>query len=115
MERVVACEAALDIPPTGQAKAGGSRSEFLGSRQELFSSVPLTELWKIGDVNDTAEQPQPLLQKSPVSVYKVWEAPSDSLERTHQQQDQASAAVLLLRTGPKLRGRYLTAPTRNPG
>lgn len=38
-EMIVACKAALDMPPTRQAKAGGSRSEFLCFRQELFSSL----------------------------------------------------------------------------
>lgn len=71
LERVLACKAAPDIPPTGQAKAGGSRSEFLGSRQELFRCLSLTELWEIRDVSGTAEQPQLLLQRSPVLVYKV--------------------------------------------
>lgn len=114
-ERVGACKAALNIPPTGQAKAGGSRSVFLSSRQELFHCLPVTELWMIRDGKSTADQPQPLLQKSPVTMYKVWEALSNSPERVHQQQDQASAAALLLRTGPELRGRHLTAPARNPG
>lgn len=115
LKRVVACKAALDIPLTGQAKVEGSRSEFLSSRQELFSCLPLTQLWEIRGVSGREKQPQPLLQKSPVSVCNVWEAPSNSPERMHQQQDQASAAVLLLRLGPKLRGRHLTAPTRSPG
>lgn len=72
-EMIVACKAALDMPPTRQAKAGGSRSEFLCFRQELFS-FPLAELWEVGDVSCTAGLPQTLLQKSPVSAYKIWEA-----------------------------------------
>lgn len=74
LEMIVACKAALDIPLTRQEKAGGSRSKFLCFRQELFCSLPLTELWEAGDVSSIAELPQALLQKSPVSVYKIWEA-----------------------------------------
>lgn len=114
LERVGACKTALDIPSTGQAKAGGSRSEFLGSRQELFHCLPFTELWEMRDMSGAAEQLQPLLLKSPMSAYKLCEAPSDSPERTHQQQDQASAAEILPRTGPKMRRRHLRAPARNP-
>lgn len=115
LEKVVACKAALDILSTGQAKAGGPRSEFLCSGQELFCSLPLTELWEIGVVSGTAEEPLPLLPKSLVSVYKVWEHHRTPQRRMQWQQDQVSAAVLLLRTGMKLRGGHLMGPTRNPG
>lgn len=114
LKRVVACKAALDIPLTGQAKAEGTDLNFSALGRN-FSAVSLSQLWEIRGMSGREKQPQPLLQKSPVSVCNVWGAPSNSPERMHQQQDQASAAVLLLRLGPKLRGRHLTVPTRSPG